>query len=590
MFDLVIENAMIVDGSGKMPYRADIGIKGQAIARIGDLEERKAARRVDARGKVVCPGFIDVHSHADLTHFREDYAQLLEPLVRQGITTFVGGNCGMALAPITQRNREGQQVYLETFTQMDFSRTVQWDTMGSFMGLLDRKGLLLNMALLVPHGLLRISAAGLEARLAIDEEIEYMTGLLAESLEAGAFGLSTGLQYFPGNQSDTRELVKISRPLARHDAIFTSHLRSYTSNTLGKAIDEVAEVARANGIQGHVSHIFAIPWLGPFHSLALKTLKWMANHPTLSTRVVPKPLLYAQMEAILKRLEKIRSSGVGISMDIMPTTAGFTLLLAFFPPWSLTGGREDIFSRLTNPDTRAEILRDIKKGKPTWPHRGKDDWSLNIMRQLGWDAVTIMAVHSEKNRHLEGRRFTEIAQEQGRHPFEIMCDLLIEEEGRVLVFESLSEPDDVFTEQYTFPALQDPHTMITTDSILLGTGKPSYLFYGCYPKFIQRYVYQLKLLDLPTAIHRLTCLPAEQFGIKYRGLVEEGYYADLLVMDAENFRTDAVFRDPVRYPEGLTVVIINGQPVVEEGEVVRGVLAGKVLRKNRQAAPAVSEQ
>ncbi len=580
MFDLTITGATVMDGSGGKPYRADVGIKGPRIEAVGDLAGAEAARRLDASGRVVCPGFIDVHSHADLTMFRDDAAELLLPLVRQGITTFVGGNCGMALAPITDENREGLKTYLEVFTQMDFDTAIYWKSMGEFMGHMEEKGLLLNMALLVPHGMLRISALGLEDKPADAAAMGTMKRLLEESLEAGAFGLSTGLQYFPGLFSDTGELVELAAPLARYGGIFTSHLRSYTATTLGKAIDEVGEVARRNGIRGQVSHIFSIPWAGPLHPIALKGLKWLCRHPDAALRVLPDFALDMSMNTVLKRLEKNRRAGADLAMDVMPTTAGFTHLLAFFPPWALTGGREKVLARASDPALRREMLEDIEKGKPAWPHRGRNDWSLNIMRQMGWDAVTVMAVHSEKNKHLEGRLFADIAAEQGRHPFDVMCDLLLEEDGRVLVFESMSEPDDAFTERYTFPALRDPRTMITTDTILMGVGKPSYLFYGCYPKFFGRYVREKRLLDLPEAVRRCTSLPAEFFGIARRGLVREGYYADLLVMDPGAFGTEACFRDPERFPSGLDAVIINGTPVVEGGEPVPGALAGKVLRRN----------
>ncbi len=580
MFDLVISNASVVDGSGGSPYRTDVGIIGARIEAVGDLGEAATARRVDAGGRVVCPGFIDVHSHADLTMFRDDAAELLRPLVRQGITTFVGGNCGMSLAPITRENREGLKTYLEVFTQMDFESAVRWESMAEFMQRVEERGLLLNMALLVPHGMLRISALGLEDRPADAGAMEMMKWLLEESMEAGAFGLSTGLQYFPGLFSDTEELVKLSEPLRRFEGIFTSHLRSYTSTTLGKAIDEVGEVARRNGIRGQVSHIFSVPWMGPLHPLALRGLKWLCRHPDAALRLLPGFALDMSMNVVLKRLEKNRREGADMAMDIMPTTAGFTHLLAFFPPWALTGGREKVLARASDPALRREMLKDIEKGKPAWPHRGRNDWSLNIMRQMGWDAVTVMAVHGEKNKHLEGRLFTDIAAEQGKHPFDVMCDLLLEEDGKVLVFESLSEPDDAFTERYTFPALQDPGTMITTDTILMGVGKPSYLFYGCYPKFIGRYVREKKLLGFPEAVRRCTSLPAEFFGIARRGRVKEGYFADLLVLDPERFGTQACFRDPERYPSGLDAVIINGKTVVEDGEVVTGALPGSVLRKN----------
>ena len=582
LFDLILEDALVIDGSGKEPYRSDVGVRGGSIEKIGELGESEAAKRIDAGGRVVCPGFIDVHSHADLTMFREDAAELLQPLVRQGITTFVGGNCGMSLAPVTDENREGLKTYLEVFTQMDFDTAIRWKTMREFMDHVDEKGLLLNMAVLVPHGMLRISALGMEDRPADTGAMEMMKRLLEESMDAGAFGLSTGLQYFPGLFSDTAELVELASPLSRYGGTFTSHLRSYTSSTLGKAIDEIGEVARANGIRGQVSHIFSIPWTGPVHPLALRGLKWMCRHPDFTLKVAPDFLLDMSMNVVLKRLEKNRNNGADIAMDIMPTTAGFTHLLAFFPPWVLTGDRQKVLERISDPRQREEMLHDIEKGKPTWPHSGKNDWSLNVIKQMGWDAVTIMAVHGEKNKHLEGRLFTDIAEEQGKHPFEVMCDLLLEEDGQVLVFESMSEPDDAFTERYTFPALQDPRTMITTDTILMGVGKPSYLFYGCYPKFIGRYVNEEKLVELPEAVRRLTSMPAEFFGIEKRGLVEEGYYADLLLMDPEAFSTEACFRDPERYPEGLDTVIINGTAVVEGGEPVPGALSGRMLRKNAQ--------
>lgn len=582
MFDLVLENATVVDGSGKAPYAADVGIAGARIEGIGDLKESEAARRVDVGGRMVCPGFIDVHSHADLSMFREDAAELLQPLVRQGITTCVGGNCGISLSPITDENREGLKTYLEVFTQMDFEAAIHWKGMDEFMERVDDKGVLLNLAVLVPHGMLRISALGMENRPADSAAMATMKRLLEESMDAGAFGLSSGLQYFPGIFSDTAELVELAASLSRYGGIFTSHLRSYTSSTLGKAIDEIGEVARSNGIRGQVSHIFSIPWTGPVHPIALRGLKWLCRHPGFALKAVPDFALDMSMDLVLKRLDKNRKAGSDIAMDLMPTTTAFTPLLAFFPPWVLTGGREKVLARISDPAQRREMLRDIEKGKPTWPHSGRNDWSLNIMRQMGWDAVAVMAVHSDKNRRLEGRLFTEIAEEEGKHPFDVMCDLLIEEDGKVIVFESLSEPDDAFTERYTFPALQDPRTMISTDTILMGVGMPSFLFYGCYPKFIGRYVNDMKLLEMPEAVRRCTSLPAEFFAIEKRGLVKEGYYADLLVIDAAGFRTDAAFRDPARFPDGLDMTIINGTVVVEDGRPVPGAMGGRMLRKHAQ--------
>lgn len=578
MFDIILENASVVDGTGKRAFNSDVGVTGERIEKMGNLEGAEAVCRVDVSGKTVCPGFIDVHSHADLAFFRRDHAELLAPLVGQGITTFVGGNCGMSLSPLTEHHREGQQMYLEVFTQMDFENDIHWDSMASFMEHMDSQDILLNCGLLAPHGVMRISACGLETRLARSDEVAVMSRALEGCMEAGAFGLSTGLQYFPGNQSDTDELVELGKTVAKYDGIFTSHLRSYTASTLPKAMEEVAEVSRRNGIRTQVSHIFSLPYMGLVHKPALKGLKWLIGHPEVG-RFVPHYFVEMEMNKILKKLDGYNADSVQMGMDFMPTTAGFTHLMAFFPSWVLTGGREAVLKRAADPAVRKEILHDIEKGKPTWPHRGKNDWSLNIMKQMGWDAVTIMAVHSEENKHLEGRRFTEIGEELGKHPLDVMCDLLLEEEGRVLVFESMAEPDDLFTETYTFPAIRHPETMVVTDTILMGIGKPSYLFYGCYPKFIHRYVFEKKMVSLPDAVRRCTSAPAEWFRIKDRGQVREGYYADLLVIDAPNFRTEAVFRDPERRPEGLERVIINGKTVLDGTGSTPSALPGKMLRR-----------
>jgi N-acyl-D-amino-acid deacylase len=339
MFDLVIENADVLDGSGKESFKADVGIKGEKISKIGDLTGAKAKKRIDAAGRTVCPGFIDVHSHADLAFFKQDHAEVLSPLIRQGITTFVGGNCGMALAPITSEHGEGQKMYLEVFTQMDFDSDVRWTDMGSFLEHMDKKGTPLNCAMLAPHGMMRISACGLETRLAEPDEVAMMSRLLEECMEAGAFGLSTGLQYFPGNQSDTEELVELGKVLSKYGGIYTSHLRSYTASTLNKAMAEVAEISKQNEIRGQVSHLFSLPWLGALQKPALKVIKWLARHDEFAHKTIPNFLITAEMAKILKDLDEFRAAGAQMSMDVMPTTAGFTHLMAFFPSWALAGGR-----------------------------------------------------------------------------------------------------------------------------------------------------------------------------------------------------------------------------------------------------------
>lgn len=575
MFDVLIRNGMVVDGSGKPRFRADVGIEGDCITLAGPANGATAHKEIDAAGKIVCPGFIDPHSHADMALFHEDHAAILEPLVRQGITTFVGGNCGMALAPIEEKNRTAVQTYLEFFSKLDFEKDVHWRTMGEFFDVVESRGLLLNAAVLAPHGLLRLNALGPEMRLAREDEIGDMSRALEQALEEGAVGLSTGLQYVPGSQSDTRELIELGKTLERYDGIFTSHLRSY-SNTLDKAIDEVIEVAEENGIRAQISHMFWLPDYGVFGPVVRKVIRGLARLSKWWT--VPLPV-DAPMRQRIGRMVRARARGVEVSMDIMPTTTGFTHILAFFPPWALEGGREQVVQRLKDPETRKRIRHSIEYGRMTWPHTGPDAWSLNLFRIMGWECARIMSVASEKNKRLEGRSLVEIARERGVHPFDAACDLVLEENGHVLVFESMAEPDDAFTARSTYAGLAHPDVMISTDTILMGTGRPSSLFYGCYPFLLGHYVREKRLLSLETAIRKSTGLPAEHFRLKGRGHIAAGAFADVVVFDPDAIESKACFLEPDRPPVGVEHVFINGKHVIDGAVFHKEAMAGRLLRR-----------
>jgi len=575
MPDIVIKNGTVIDGSGSPGFKADVAITGDRIEGIEPSIGAKDCKVIDATGKIVCPGIVDPHSHADMTFIRDDHKEILAPLVRQGITTFVGGNCGMSLAPLGDNHKSQLKDYIEAFTGADFDASVSWKDTAGFMQRAEKSGMALNAALLAPHGLIRIDAMGLEPRAATTDEINKMARQLDACMEAGAVGLSTGLQYTPGSTSETSELVELGKVLAKHDGIFTSHLRSYM-NTLPQAVDEVVEVARTNGIRAQISHIFWVPdmgWIGgPFRKLMRGLIK-MSKYWTL-----PIPL-DTEVAKQLKKLGKLREQGVSVGMDVMPTTTGFTHMLAFFPPWALEGSKEKILQRISSPETRKEILDDIVHGKLIWPHTGKNTWSLNLFKIMGWECVRIMSVVSEKNKHLEGMNLPVIAREQGKHPFDAACDLLLEENGRVLVFESMGEPEDNFTERSMFAALKHPEASISTDTILLGFGKPSYLFYGCYPKFISRYVREKKMIPMETAVRKMTGLAAEHFKLKDRGLLRNKWFADILVFDPETIAPNCSFVDPKGTPSGIEHVFINGAHALENGKLNSSVGAGRILKR-----------
>ena len=576
MFDMLIRNGLVVDGSGAKPFAGDVGVEGDRITLLGKADGAQAQTEIDATGKVVCPGFVDPHSHADLTVFRPDHDKMLAPLVKQGITTFIGGNCGMSMAPLGKANADAVRQYIEVFTGFDIVHECPWNTMGQFLDTLDVRGVLLNTAVLAPHGLLRLEAMGMARRFATDEELEGMARALDQCLEEGAIGLSTGLQYYPGSQSDPRELHRLAKTLKKHEAIFTAHLRSYSA-TLSQAIDEVLDVSRDNGIRGQVSHLFWIPDYGPAGPAMRAIIRQLSKVPERWVPPIPMDGPIAQRVA---QVMKSNAAGTRVGIDVMPTTTGFTHLLAFFPPWVLDGTTEDVIARLRDPEARKRMKHSIEHGNMKWPHVEGDSWSMNFFKVMGWECSTVMAVVTEKNKRYEGMNIMEIAREQKKHPLDAACDLLLDEDGHVLVFETMGEPDSPVAERSTFAALTHPETFISTDTILMGIGRPSYLFHGCYPKFLGRYVRDKRMLPLETAIRKITSLPAEHFGLKNRGKLAEGNFADIVVFDQNTIASGATFQTPDLPPVGIDHVFINGKMVVDHGNLTPTARAGKVLRNS----------
>ena len=575
MLDTLIKNGTVVDGSGKRAFKADVGVERGRISLVGRAEGAQTAAEIDATGKIVCPGIVDPHSHADLPLFRDDHTTLLEPLVRQGITTFVGGNCGVSLAPIGNTHLDLLKEYIGLFSTLDFERDVTWNSMGEFLDTLDSNGILLNFAPLAPHGLLRVSALGPERHYATDEEQRQMARALDQCLEEGAIGLSTGLQYYPGNHSNTPELAALGQVLKKHDAIFTSHLRSYSSTTLDRAIDEVIEIARTNGIRAQISHLFWAPESGRLGPIFRKVLRQLAKLPAWCMAPLPLDLPLA---ARIRQFMKVREQGVCVGCDVMPTTTAFTHLLAYFPPWALEGKYDEIVARLSDPAQRTQMLYSIEHGKSTWPHVERGTWSLNFFKQMGWESIHIMSVASERNKHLEGMRLVDIAVDRNKHPFDAACDLLIEEHGHVFVFMAMAQPGDPLTERSTFAPIKHPEISISTDT-LLGMGKSSPLFHACYPKFIGRYVRDKKLLSLESAVRKMTALPAGHFALKQRGTLREGYHADILVFDFGTIASCSTFDVPDRAPTGIDHVLINGKHILDNGTYHPDPKPGQVLRK-----------
>jgi N-acyl-D-amino-acid deacylase len=582
MYDLLFRQATIVDGTGALRYAGDLAVQGDAIAAMGRLNGAKAKRTIDAKGLALCPGFIDVHSHADLVVFRDNAAELFEPLLRQGITTFVGGNCGMGLAPIFDNpNRKYIDAYHEGFTSDNLRPLIKWSTLAEFMGYLDRRGVPANTALLAPHGVMRLAAVGARAGHANRDEIAQMSRWLEAAMEQGAFGLSTGLQYVPGNLSDTGELIDLARVTARYGGRFTCHLRSYSA-TLQKAVDELVLIGREAGLPVQLSHLF---WVPDFNVPLNRAFRAVALAGSALYRRVKFPVPSdSAASKVLAQVAALRRSGdVQIAVDAMPTSTGFTHLIAFFPPWVFAQASDlnVLTNTLRDKKKRREIRRSIETGDThAWPHDQENTWSMNFMKIMGYASISIMSVPSEQNRHLEGMNLVEIGKLWKMHPFDAACELLVQEGGKVLVFETLTHPGDDFVETSVRAPMGDPNTSIVTDAIMMGYGLPSHLFYDCYPKFLQRYVRETKVVTLEDGVRKCTSLPAESLGIKKRGALKPGNFADLALFDPEKIKTNATAKDPRRFPDGIKLVVVNGKIVVEGDKYHKATMAGRVLRRS----------
>ncbi|MBN1883401.1 MAG: amidohydrolase family protein [Deltaproteobacteria bacterium] len=575
-FDCIIRGGTVVDGTGAPPRRADVGVVAGTIRAVGDLSDASSARVIGAEGMLVCPGFVDIHSHADLSVHMDEHEDILTPMLMQGITTTIGGNCGLGAAPVTKEHRRDIVAYNEAFVMRSMEERITWSSTGDFLDKMKQRGVTLNLGMLAPHGVLRLSVMGSDRRLAGADEVKGMGRLLDRCMEEGAFGMSTGLQYFPGSQSDTDELVSLGDVIKRHEGVFTSHLRSYC-HTLPQAIDEVLTVGRKNDIHIQISHIYWQPY-----SKALTPV--VKGFVTFGSFIYNKLRVPIPIELGLKGqfapIDRAISDGMSVGLDIVPSSQGFTELLAFFPPWVVEGGRDKALERLVDPTIRRKIRRDIEHGEPDWPHRDAAGWSMNYFKMTGWGGVRVMSVGSEKNRHMEGMSFPELGKLVKKHPFEVMCDLLVDEEGRVMVFHTPTVPDDPFVARSMYYALFHPHVSIATDTILLGMGRPSHLFYDCFPRYLSFYAKNQGRISIPEAVRKCTSLPAQQMGITGRGEIREGFGADVVVMNWERLETTATFYEPKRHPTGIEYVIVNGKVVVDGGVYQKGVMAGHILRKS----------
>ena len=527
MFDLIIKNATVVDGSGRLGFRADVTVSEGKIQTVGNCQDAQATRMIDADNLVVCPGFIDMHTHSDIMLLANPRQ---ESKIMQGVTTEVLGQDGLSYAPVNASTLSMLRKNLAGLNGDSEEISWNWTSVGDFLDRFDGK-VAVNVCYLVPHAAVRLLVLGPENRKANEAELERMRELVAEGMREGAFGFSTGLTYTPCAYSDTRELTACCQGIAPFGGYFAPHLRSYGGRFV-EAIEEALEVSRTSVVPLHLTH-------------------FQCSFEVNKDRA----------EEVMDRLVRAQKEGLEITLDSYPYTAGSTFLGGLFPSGTHAGGPEKFLAIISSRLERESIRREMEE-------EGSDGFSHVPM---DWAKVVISGVDSQKNQPVVGRSLAELGRQSGIEPFDLACNLLLDENLKVSCVAFVGHEKNVQT------IMTHEAHMVGTDGLLTGS-RPHPRTYGTFARYLQHYTRQLKLLTLEGCIRKMTSLPAARLGLSDRGLVREGLAADLVVFNPGSIEDTATYENPRSHPRGIEYVLVNGKIVVEH-ERHTGVLAGRALKR-----------
>lgn len=543
--DLVIANGRIVDGCGNPWYYGDVAVRGDRIAAIGAAGALRGRAVVDAGGRYVAPGFVDPHTHSDISILQYPRA---DSVVRQGVTTHVTGNCGMSPAPLSAAHRD--EALHNWAHYWDISGVAwDWTSFRQYLKALELAGGAINIAPLVGHGALRLAVMGLAQRPAGEKELARMERLLDAALRAGAHGLSTGLVYPPGCYAGTDELVRLCRVVGRYQAMYTTHIRG-ERETILEAVAEALTIGRECGVAVEVSH---------------NAPKWGAREDA---------------GANLALIEEARRDGLDVTTDNDVHTDLAPRLSRALPQPVLDLGHEALMALLGDPRERANLRRAI--ADDVLPGAGYT----GLVRHGRFDRIVIL--HAGRHPELRGRSVADIAADRGSAPLDTYLDLIVEEDDQIVgIFDYVDERD-------IRALLRSPLAMVSSDGLVMPPVEtlddPALYWpcsYGEYPGVLERYVRDEPVLRLEEAIRKMTSFPAQRFGLLDRGVLRPGLRADVVVFDLDKVRDRATnlyphaypFENiPHRHPEGLDWVLVNGEPVIAEG-LHTGALPGRVLRR-----------
>ena len=528
--DLVLSGGTVVDGTGEPGYRADVAIDGSGIVRIGDAAELTADRTVDASGLVVAPGFIDMHAHSDLQiltapdHFAK---------VSQGVTTEVLGQDGLSYAPVDDATLAQVRRQIAGWNGNPADFDFSWRTVGEFLDRLDA-GIATNAAYLVPQGTLRLLVVGPDDRPATENEIARMQEILAESLLAGAVGMSSGLTYTPGMYADSGELAALCRVVAEHGGYYCPHTRSYGAGALG-AYAEMIDLARSTGCPVHLTHA---------------TMNFDENA--------------GRAPELLDLVDGALADGCDISLDTYPYLPGCTTLSALLPSWSSSGGPDVLLERLGDPATRERIRVNVEETGSDGCHGVTVDWA----------TIQISGVGNPELAGTVGSTVAELADREKRSGTEVFFDLLQKDQLATTILQHVGHEDNVQT------IMQHRVHMGGSDGILVGD-RPHPRAWGTFPRYLARYSRELGLLGLEDCVAHLTGRSATRLKLADRGFVREGFAADLTLFDPRTITDTATFTEPRQAAGGIPYVLVNGRFAIDNG-VPTGSRSGRALRLDKE--------
>lgn len=527
-YDVVIRQGLLVDGSGSAPYMGDLAIQGDRIVAMGKVDGN-GRMIIDAQGQAVSPGFINMMCWANESLIHDGRSQ---SDIRQGVTLEVLGE-GWSMGPVNDRLKATLKA-----RQGDIRYDIEWDTLDGYLQFLVRRGVSPNVASFVGAGGIRAYVVGFDDRPPTPDELAQMQALVRQAMAEGALGLSSALIYAPDMYADTAELIALAQAAAAYDGLYITHLRSEGARFI-EALEEFFTIVRQTGIRGEIYHLKA-----------------------------SGPRNWAKLDEVIRRIEEQQAAGLPITADMYPYHASSTGLDAIMPGWVLAGGHDAWVARLKNPEMRARVLADLR-------YTG-DDRENPFMELETADNILVTAFKSQALKPLSGKTLTEVARMRGQDPLETALDLIIEDDSRVgTIFFSMSEEN--VRRQISLPWVSfcsDSASLAPEGTFL--NYHPHPRAYGAFARVYAKYVRDEKVISLQEAVRRMSALPAANLKLKQRGRLQPGYFADVVVFDPATIQDHATFAQPHRYATGVQHVLVNGVPVIHQGEHT-GATPGRVV-------------